>query len=453
MGTVSAKEVQQVENYDDAAVDDMDLSVPVKVKNIHIDGLNRSRNDLITTSLEDLFTVDTFEGLITKAHLCKLKLERLGVFAGINVFVDVADSKSDKNEFDVYYFVKENRPLSASAGTTVGNNEANMVISGIVNNVRGSGESVKTKMSYGTGQTSSYEFSFGQPLANDPDKRFSLRVLKSVSDFTQSYYRETARGFGANLSLPSFIGLHTLSWDYFWRENSVLQSAPFDVRENSGHSLKSSLSHTFISDGRDDWILPSKGHLFKHTIQLSDFLGNVRSWKSDVEVQLNKEIFNNVVFAATLQTGITRSLDERPLLINDRNFLGGPASIRGYMFKGVGFQTDVGDGVNSASTGGELYWASGLHVYTPLPFLKTSKDTFASLFRVHFFLNAGNLSNVAGLDRQDFIMNPRWSYGVGLMFMLGGMARLEINYCCPRNARPGDVISEGMQVGVGINFL
>jgi len=43
--------------------------------------------------------------------------------------------------------------------------------------------------------------------------------------------------------------------------------------------------------------------------------------------------------------------------------------------------------------GGEGYWAGGLHLYTPLPF-RPGKGGFGDLFRMHFFLNAGNLCNL-----------------------------------------------------------
>jgi len=451
MGNSQTRDIPvEMENDEDENL--LDLSVPCKVKNIHIDGLKRSRNELITTSLEDLFEAGTFEDVIAQAHLCKLRLERLRVFSNIDVFIDVADTDSEHNEFDVFYHVKESRHLTASMGTQVGNNEGNMVATGAINNLRGTGETLKTNISYGTSRKTSYEFSFAKPLANHPDKKFSFRVLKSIADLSQSFYRETAKGLGVDFTLPSSIGVHTLGWDFSWRQNTVLPSAPFEIREFSGHSLKSTLKHVFISDGRDDWVLPSRGHLFKHSVEVSDFIGNVRALKTNVEIQLNKEIYDRVVIAASLQAGVTKSLDDKGLMINDRSFIGGPSSIRGYNFKGIGFQADV-DGINSASLGGDLFWMSGLHVYTPLPFLRTDKNTFGALFRMHYFVNAGNLTTTDNMDQRDFLLNPRWSCGLGIMLMLGGMARLEVNYCIPRNARPGDQICDGFQVGVGLNFL
>lgn len=43
------------------------------------------------------------------------------------------------------------------------------------------------------------------------------------------------------------------------------------------------------------------------------------------------------------------------------------------------------------SVGGEMYWAAALHVYTPLPF-RPGRNSFGDLFRLHGFINGGNLS-------------------------------------------------------------
>ena len=431
-----------VDNHDD---DILNLQVPANVKNIHIDGLSRTKNELVTKQLERVFDAKTFDSIVSEAHLSKLRLERLGVFSGIQVFIDVADSE-DPKDFDVYFLVKELRQISANVGTNVGHNEGNMTVGARINNMRGLAEAIKADVSFGTRVSSSYEIGLVKPLSYNPDKKVALRLLKSVTDLSPSYYKENVKGLGFNLVLPSAIGVHTIGWDFMWRENSILPSAPFDIREQTGHSLKSSIKHSFISDGRDDWIFPSKGHLLKHNIECSVPGGNVDVCRSDLEIQLNKEIFPNVVVAGTLQAGVARSLSSTPVMINDRYFLGGPLSIRGYAMKGIGQHSE------QASLGGELYWASGVHLYTPLPF-RSGNGGFGDLFRMHFFANAGNISDMNYIRPKDFLTNCRYSYGVGIMFMLGGMARLEVNYCIPKNAQPGDIINEGLQVGVGINFL
>ena len=59
---------------DDVDENMLNLQVPAKVKNIHIDGLRISKDELVTKQLERLFEAKTFDSVITEAHLCKLKL-------------------------------------------------------------------------------------------------------------------------------------------------------------------------------------------------------------------------------------------------------------------------------------------------------------------------------------------------------------------------------------------
>ena len=64
--------------------------------------------------------------------------------------------------------------------------------------------------------------------------------------------------------------------------------------------------------------------------------------------------------------------------------MGGPLSIRGFEPFGLG-PKDQG-----FSLGGDVYWAGGLSLFTPLPFL--NDDTFKG----HLFANTGHL---IGMDR------------------------------------------------------
>ena len=91
------------------------------------------------------------------------------------------------------------------------------------------------------------------------------------------------------------------------------------------------------------------------------------------------------------------------------------------------------------------------------------------------FLTAGNLSNVGltgqmGRDLEQVTQDFRLSYGLGLAVKLGGVARIELNYCLPVKvtgtsicwflkfyntfqASRGDKPAPGLQFGVGVHFL
>ena len=47
----------------------------------------------------------------------------------------------------------------------------------------------------------------------------------------------------------------------------------------------------------------------------------------------------------------------------------------------------------------------------------------------------------------------RLTGGIGLAFRLGQMARLEINYCVPTWFKDSDTLINGIQFGVGVDFL
>ena len=56
-----------------------------------------------------------------------------------------------------------------------------------------------------------------------------------------------------------------------------------------------------------------------------------------------------------------------------------------------------------------MYWASGLHLYTPLPF-RPGRDGYGDLFKTHVFVTAGNVGNfglTGDLQRDlDQVSNP-----------------------------------------------
>lgn len=77
---------------------------------------------------------------------------------------------------------------------------------------------------------------------------------------------------------------------------------------------------------------------------------------------------------------------DKKMNIADMYYLGGPLSLRGFQTRGIGPHSD-GDALGATS-----YWAAGLHLFTPLPF-RPGRGGFGDLFRLHYFVNAGNIGN------------------------------------------------------------
>uniref|UniRef100_A0A671PIH6 Sorting and assembly machinery component 50 homolog A n=1 Tax=Sinocyclocheilus anshuiensis TaxID=1608454 RepID=A0A671PIH6_9TELE len=447
MGTVHARSLDPLPMQGPelgVQADDMDLGEPeqeekqevlenkdVVVQHVHIDGLGRTKEDILTYEVADVFRARNLIDVMKKSHEARQKLLRLGIFRHVEVVIDTAEGVDAlPNGLDVTFEVKELRRMTGSYNTMVGNNEGSMVLGLKLPNVFGRAEKLTFQFSYGTKETS-YGLSFFKPQPGHFERNFSINLYKVTGQFPWSSLRETDRGVSTEFSFPIWRTNHTLKWEGVWRELGCLaRTASFFVREESGHSLKNSLSNT----------------------ELAGYTGgDVSFLKEDFEIQLNKTLFWDSVLSTSLWGGMLLPLGDKPSSIADRFYLGGPTSVRGFSMYSIGPQSE-GDYL-----GGEAYWAGGLHLYTPLPF-RPGRGGFGELFRTHFFLNAGNLCNLnygegprAHLSKLAECI--RWSYGAGIVLRLGNIARLELNYCIPMGVQSGDRICDGVQFGAGIRFL
>ncbi|XP_030631038.1 sorting and assembly machinery component 50 homolog B [Chanos chanos] len=425
----------------------------VVVQHVNIEGLGRTKEDYLGYEISEVFNAKNLVDVMKKSHEARQRLLRLGIFKEVEVIIDISEGADAlPNGLDVTFEVTELKRLTGSYNTMVGNNEGSMVLGIKLPNMFGRGEKLTFQFSYGTKETS-YGLSFFKPQPGCFERNFTLNLYKVTGQFPWSSLKETDRGISTELNFPLWMTDHTLKWEGVWRELGCLaRSASFAVREESGHTLKSALSHTMVIDTRNSAILPKKGALLRINQELAGYTGGDASFlKEDFELQLNKPFILGSVLSASLWGGMLFPIGGQPTSIADRFYLGGPTSVRGFGMYSIGPQSE-GDYL-----GGEAYWAGGIHLYTPLPF-RSSRGGLADLFRTHFFLNAGNLCNLnygegPRAHLQKLAECIRWSYGAGIVLKLGNIARLELNYCIPMGVQSGDRICDGVQFGAGIRFL
>ncbi|CAB1323551.1 unnamed protein product, partial [Coregonus sp. 'balchen'] len=387
----------------------------VIVQRVHIDGLGRTKEDCLTYEIADVFRAKNLIDVMKRAHEARQKLLRLGIFRQVEVVIDTSQGVDAlPNGLDVTFDVTELKRMTGSYNT--------MVLGLKLPNVFGRAEKLTFQFSYGTKETS-YGLSFFKPQPGHFERNFAVNLYKVAGQFPWSSLRETDRGVSTEFSFPLWKTNHTLKWEGVWRELGCLtRTASFVVREESGHSLKSSLSHSMVIDTRNSAILPRSGALLKINQELAGYTGGDASFlKEDFEIQFNRRLFWDSVLSASLWGGCLLPIGDKPTCIADSI---GPQSEGDYL-------------------GGEAYWAGAVHLYTPLPF-RPGKGGFGDLFRTHFFLNAGNLCNLnyVGDGPQAHLRKLaeciRWSYGVGIVLRLGNIARLELNYCIPMGVQSGD---------------
>lgn len=464
MGNVSARDHDYSHEHGSKDSKTVGLdSIKAQVVKVHVDGVARTKEDLVMLNLEPIFKVKHFEDLVLKAQDVRHRLEGLGCFSDVDVHIDTCEN-SKNSDYEVTFKVTEVKRIVGSVNTMVGNQEGSLMVGLKLPNLVCRGERFQVEYSHGTKKTSQFNMSLVKPLhMTHPGSVVTGSVFQQMGEFPWSGYKELNRGTMLDLAFLSAPQVaHNLQWECNWRNLTCLnRMSAFAVREQCGHTLKSSLKHILAVDRRDNPIFPAEGSLFKLSQEYAGLGlggGDVGFFKNEVEAQANVPLLanNNLVLQGTFNCGhIKRMSNDKTMTIADRFFLGGPLNVRGFEMRGLGPASE------GNSVGGLAYWAAGLHAYTPLPFLQRGSGSFSDLFRTHAFVNAGNLMSDFEFNRDkslgrnvdEAVQNFRLSYGLGLALKLGGIARVELNYCVPIRAGRGDRPAPGLQFGVGVNFL
>jgi len=402
--------------------------------------------------LSDLFKVEDFEDLVLTSQNVRGKLQDLGCFSNVGIHIDT--SNTGHKDYTVTYQVEEVKRYTGSVNTMVGNNEGSLMTGVKFPNLLGRGEKLQAEYTYGTRKSSSFNISMLKPLRGKLKTNLTGNIYQSTGEYPQSGFKELDRGFLADLSFKSAPSVaHNLQYEAVWRNiNTINRSAAFAVREHSGHTLKSSIKHILCVDRRNNNVFPTEGTLFKLSQEFAGLGGNIGFFKNELELQANLPLNEDFTLQGSFNAGLLKDFQgEKTFNIADHFFLGGPLSVRGFDIRGIGPSSD------GNSLGGSLYWASGLHMYAPLPF-KPGKGGIGDLFKTHMFVTAGNIGNFwlsgqVGKDWEQVTQNFRLSYGLGIAVKLGGIARIELNYCLPVKASRGDKPAPGLQFGVGVHFL
>ena len=270
-------------------------------------------------------------------------------------------------------------------------------------------------------------------------------------------------------------GRHELGYNGVWRQATGLaEEASATVRGDAGDSVKSSVSHVWTRDRRDNPLLPSRGYLNRTMLELAGWgplQGDVAFGKAEVEAQgaipvpvpgMKSE--SGMTFTTGLRAGLLYPLplglssDTKPSRINDRFQLGGPTDVRGFRLSGLGPH----DGKDAV--GGDVYAAGSANLLLPIPRVGLDRP-----FRFQAFLNGGRLlalkqPSKEGSDSQKVTRAisstiselgnglPSMSAGFGLVYA-APMARVELNFSLPLVLRKGEEGRKGLSFGIGINML
>ncbi|KAK3991561.1 surface antigen-domain-containing protein [Cladorrhinum sp. PSN332] len=472
---------------------------PASIASIEVHGATNTRRSLLDHVFKPLVEASspnstaTLGEVLDRLSIATRKLSRFDIFKedAFNVFISEAKRTepalpTNKTELDISISVKEKSRLVFSAGTDFGNAEGSAYTNAVFRNIFGGAETLSVNASTGTRTRSAYNATLVSPVNGNPDLRVALDVLRSSTQKPWASHEEHLTG--GNLRF-SWLGnskneTHTVTYSSIWRQlTSLASTASPTVRADAGDSLKSSITHTFTRDRRDNPMLPQTGYLLRSVSELAGWgplNGDVSFVKTELETSgavpvpipgvkgnTGISIGAGLRFGALypLPTGYALTGPANPSRINDRFQLGGPTDVRGFKLGGLGPH----DG--SDSVGGDVFAAGSVNMLLPLP--RTGAD---SPLRLQLFANGGRLVALQNSQKTEAakaslkmgsnaVFNsvksavgelgnglPSIAAGVGLVYA-HPVARFELNFSLPLVLRRGEEGRKGLQVGVGINFL
>ncbi|KAI9845039.1 MAG: hypothetical protein M1838_001919 [Thelocarpon superellum] len=465
---------------------DSNSTLPVTLSSINVVGARRTRKDFLARIFNPLLSANhdrpyTLAEALREVAYSANQLHKFDIFhQPMSLYIDKPDptlASSTPTDLVVNLSVREKSRLLLKTGTDLGNTEGSAYGNLLWRNVFGGAESLNVNASTGTRTRSAYSVGFETPILSNPDLRWELGGFSSATQKTWASHEEVLKGGETKIRWATKGGdKHEIGYSGTWRQVTGLSAtASPTVRSDAGDSVKSSISHTWTSDGRDNALLPSRGVLLKTFSELAGWgplKGDVAFWKSEVETQAAVPIpfpgvkgKTGITFTTGFRAGMLYPMalggktQAEPSHINDRFLLGGPTDVRGFRISGLGPR----DGQDSV--GGDVYAAGSANLLFPLP--RVSPD---SPLRLQAFVNGGRLlaldapAKEGKLDGEAVQKSasstvaelanglPSMSAGVGLVYA-HPVARFELNFSLPLVIRQGEEGRKGLQFGVGINFL
>ncbi|BFZ60278.1 hypothetical protein YB2330_001314 [Saitoella coloradoensis] len=443
---------------------DRNASKPAHISSLRVLGANKTRPGFLQAVLEPHLVAAqdpdaTFATVLNSIQAAAEKLERFDIFHGVSVDLDTA--ARDPHGLAALIHVREKSRWKANTGTEMAQHDQSAYARFTLRNIFGGAESLEGQFSYGTVTRNAFEVRLESPVNASPDTKVEVAGWNSSTDKKLwAGHDEVSRGGAVRLRHADPTpgsGMHELGWMGVWRTNTALtETAPHSIRANAGDSVKSAIYHTYTRNTFDNPLLPTSGTYLRLYNEIAGAtLGPLGFGLGGDTHFLKSELHSRVVTPLHLPTCTSLSLSLRAGGLwglrgltrpNDRFFLGGPSDVRGFTFNGLGPRE------NNYSLGGDVYIASGLAVATKIPYLPTWPA------RLHAFVNAGSLlpidqTRALGAQVRDLVERGSVAVGVGVVYALRGVARVEVNFGVPLVGKRGEGLVKGVQVGLGVEML
>jgi outer membrane protein insertion porin family len=301
-------------------------------------GVKHTRRSFLEHLARPIMKAKTLSEAMHNARIVADRLGRFGIYSHVLGEISMANGHWIRpNSIDARFYVKERGRITLKTGTEIGDNEGNLNGAFIFRNVFGGAEEFSMNASFSTRISSSFSTYLSTPLFADPDHMLSMSAYQNLNNHSiyQSHH-ELIRGLLLNYHTYNKLGKHQIYYNLDWRNIHHLPTkASLSIRQEAGHTLKSSIGHLTTYDCRDQ--STRSGYLIQLKNELAGLGGDVKFIKSEFSSQWLYPLGKGFHTSLSLRSGTLLSLEEGGRThISDRFLLGGPTTIRGFSLHGIG---------------------------------------------------------------------------------------------------------------------
>lgn len=413
---------------------DIEQGIQVNIDRINIRGNSKTRDKVIRREMK-LVEGDLYSA--SKLKESRRKVNNLGFFDEVNV---TTEKGTEEAKMDLNVEVKERPTGTFSLG--FGYSSVDQFIGqGSITQENFLGRALKLNLSGAFGSSStSYQVGVTDPYFLDRNLTLGFDLYKTRRDWTD--FSKEATGGDLKLGFPVSENTRAL-FLYKYEEKEIYDvdpNASFVIREQAGTSTLSSLTSTLRRDTTDYRLDPTTGTVSELSLEYAGLGGTENFARYDLDHRVFFPFKWGTVFSLRGHLGYVQSIGGEEIPIDERYFLGGLNSLRGFEPRRVGPRLRRSTAVVDPTSGG-----AGIAAGEEFDYFGGDKAAYFNaeyLFPIFkdlglkgvLFYDAGN----AWSEDEDYFTDLRSSVGGGIRwFSPMGPLRLEWGYNLdPKEAEP-----------------
>ncbi|EOH4996463.1 outer membrane protein assembly factor BamA [Campylobacter jejuni] len=384
----------------------------VYIRNVIISGNSRTVDRVIRREL-----YITEGNLYNRTDLSESKnaLKRTSYFDDVNI----KEEKVDDTHIDLIVDVKEASTGAISGGIGYGSSDGILLNASLSDtNIFGSG--IKSSVSVDkSDDTLSGRISLINPRVLD--SQYSLGGTLYSNDYEWDNYSEKNYGFDITVG-RQFARYYNVSLTYNLEQSDIYHLSPTLLRTGYelGKSIKSSITPAITFNNTDDYYLPRSGIIASTSLEYAGLGGDQEFISSSSKFNFYQGLQDYIGYDLIYRykASFYKVWDEGYLPINQRIYLGGIRSIRGFESRTVSPKNQWGDEV-----GGTIAFANSVELSFPL--IDRIKLR-GSVFFDYGMIGRKNLDEI-----------KRMSTGIGIEWITP-IGPLQLVFAKPLNDKKGD---------------